>query len=86
MGHKDLFFLNAENLTNIKQYASDDEYSDKEDKLPKNAAFQPLSSKFKMKEEKRVKDEKAKKKKQTIAEMEAKDFKEQKLAQLEAVH
>ena len=39
-----------------------------------------------MKEEKRVKDEKAKKKKQTIAEMEAKDFKEQKLAQLEAVY
>ena len=81
-----IWTLNSENLTNIKQYASDDEYSDKEDNRPKVAEFQPLSSKFKMKEEKRVKDEKAKKKKQTIAEMEAKDFKEQKLAQLEAVH
>jgi hypothetical protein len=39
-----------------------------------------------MKEEKRVKGEKTKKKKQTIADMEAKDFKEQKKAELEAVH
>ena len=38
-----------------------------------------------MKEEKRVKVEKTKKKKQTIAEMEAKDFKDQKKAELEAV-
>ena len=72
-------------MTNTKQYASDDEYSDKEDNLPKVAAFQPLSSKFKMKEEKQVKEEKAKKKKQTIAKMEATDFKEQKKAELEAV-
>ena len=88
-GHPQQIFkiclLNSENLTNIKQNASDEEYSDEEDKLPKVAAFQPLSSKFKMKEEKRVKVEKTKKKKQTIAEMEATDFKDQKKAELEAV-
>ena len=88
-GHPQQIFkiclLNSENLTNIKQNASDEEYIDEEDKLPKVAAFQPLSSKFKMKEEKRVKVEKTKKKKQTIAEMEAKDFKDQKKAELEAV-
>ena len=78
-------FLTTENLTNIKQYASDDEWSDEQDDLPKAAAFQPLSSRFKMKEEKRMKVEKTKKKKQTIAEMEAKDFKDQKKAELESV-
>ena len=65
-------------------YSSDEDYSDEEETI-KVPVFQPMSTKFKKMEEKRAKEEKQRKKKSTLAEMEAKEFREQKKAELEAV-
>ena len=63
----------------------ENEFTDEEDDMPRVVPFQPISSKFKKIEAKRVKEEKERKKKQTAAEIEAKEFKEQKKAEIEAV-
>ena len=54
-------------------------------KKAKPYKFVPMSTKFKKKEEKKMKEIKQKKKKQTAAELDAKEFMEQKKAELEAV-
>ena len=59
--------------------------NDEEDDMPKVAPFKPLSVRFKIKEEKRIKEDNIKKKKQIVIDLKANELREQKKAEVEEV-